>query len=331
MTKRSNYRKNRRYRRTRYRKARWLNRKNSIREDRFSPTMISKINSHMKEVNFIYSILPITRLIIETGNFDPHALKDPRALKDKGLYQKGINYGFANTKAHVLNRDKYTCQHCKGKSKEKRLQVHHIVFRRYGGSDDEENLITLCKICHDSVHAGNIILKGGKSKGQLKHATRMNSIRVQLLKLLPQAEETFGYITKEHRQKMGLVKEHYIDAIVITSQGESVSFRTNSLLLKKCIPKGDYQQRKGVRSQQKIPTGKVQGFRKFDKVRYLGKEYFIKGRMSTGYTILMDIEGKKIDFSHAPRGMKTPKMLNMTRISGRKSWLIEERVIPNTF
>ena len=329
MTQRARYRRNRRNRKTRYRKPRWLNRKNSIKKDRFSPTMTSKLNSHMKEINFVKSILPITKTIIETATFDPHALKNPSVLKNKWLYQKGINYGFANTKAYVLDRDKYTCQNCKGKKKDKRLEVHHIIFRRNGGSDEQENLTTLCKTCHDSLHKGDIEVKGGKVKGQLKHATQMNSIRVQLLRLLPQAEETFGFITKEHRQLIGLPKEHYMDAVVIASQGNDVSFKTNIVMLKKCIAKGDYQQTKGVRSQQRIPTGKIQGFRKFNKVKYLGKEYFIKGRMSTGYAILMDIERNKIDFSEAPKGMKTPKMANMTRISGRKSWIIQAKAIPS--
>lgn len=231
--------------------------------------------------------------------------------------------------AFVLDRDKYTCQNCKGKNKDKRLEVHHIIFRKNGGSDEEGNLITLCKTCHDSLHNGDITLKGGKVKGQLKHATQMNSIRVQLLRLLPQAEETFGFITKEHRQVMDLPKEHYMDAVAIASQGNNVRFKTGTIVLKKCIPKGDYQQTKGVRSQQRIPTGKIQGFRKFDKVRCLGNEYFIKGRISTGYAILMDIEGNKIDFSDAPKGMKTPKMANMTRIIGRKSWIIQAKTIPS--
>ena len=331
MTQRSKYRRNRRNRKTRYRKPRWLNRKNSIKNDRFSPTMVSKINSHMKEINFIKSILPITKIILETATFDPHALKNPSVLKNKWLYQKGINYGFANTKAYVLDRDNHICQHCKGKKNDKRLEVHHIIFRKNGGSDEQENLITLCKTCHDDLHDGYITLKGGKVKGQLKHATQMNSIRIQLLRLLPNVEETFGFITKEHRQAMGLSKEHYLDAVAIASQGNSVSFKTNKIILKKCISKGDYQQTKGVRSQQSIPTGKIQGFRKFDKVKYLGNEYFIKGRMSTGYAILMDIEGSKADFTSAPKGMKTPKLSNMTRISGRKSWIIQVKTTPSIF
>ena len=324
MKQRSKYRRNRRNRKTRYRKARWLNRKNSIKKDRFSPTMISKINSHIKEIEFVKSILPIKNIILETGSFDTHALKNPAVLKNKWLYQKGINYGFSNTKSYVLDRDNYTCQHCKGKSKDSKLEVHHIIFRRNGGSDEENNLICLCKTCHDKLHKDEISLnKKGKIKGQLKHATQMNSIRIQLLKIYSTAKETFGYITKEHRQFMGLSKEHYNDAIAIASLNNientgclNVRYLIDNVIYKKCISKGDFQQNKGIRSEQKIPTGKIQGFKKFDKVKYLGKEYFIKGRMSTGYTVLMDIEGNKIDLK------PIPKFNKMKRIQARKSWLV---------
>jgi len=323
MKQRSKYRRNRRNRKTRYRKARWANRKNSIKKDRFSPNMISKINSHLKEIKFIESILPTTKTILETATFDPHALKNPAVLNNKWLYQKGINYGFANTKAYVLDRDNHTCQHCKGKSKDSKLEVHHIIFRRNGGSDDADNLVTLCKICHNKLHDGDITLKGGKVKGQLKHATQMNSIRTQLLRLLPEAEETFGHITKEHRQLLNLPKEHYMDAVVIASQGNDVQFKNNVVLFKKCVSDGDYQQSKGIRSEKRIPTGKIQGFRKFDKVKYLGNEYFIKGRMSTGYAILMDIQGNKINLK------PIPKFSKMKRIQARKSWIISQEIIQN--
>lgn len=133
MKQRLKYRRNRRNRKTRYRKPRWLNRRNSIKEDRFSPTMISKINSHLKEIKFVQTILPVSNIILETVTFDPHALKNPDVLKNKWLYQKGVNYGFANTKAYILNRDNYTCQNCKGKAKNSKLEVHHVVFRRNGG------------------------------------------------------------------------------------------------------------------------------------------------------------------------------------------------------
>ena len=71
MQQRSKYRRNRRNRKTRYRKARWLNRKNSMKKDRFSPTMTSKIHTHVREMKFVQTVLPISKTIIETATFDP--------------------------------------------------------------------------------------------------------------------------------------------------------------------------------------------------------------------------------------------------------------------
>lgn len=331
MTQRAKYRRNRRNRKTRYRKARWLNRANSIRTNRFSPTMVSKIHSHIKEIEYIKSILPITTLVLETGQFDTHLMKNPTLVNPKVRhwgYQKGVNYGFENTKAMVLNRDNYTCQCCRGKHKDSKLEVHHVIFRSNGGSDEQENLITLCHTCHKALHDGKLnISLTGKIKGTLKYATQMNSIRLQLLKQYPEAIETFGMATKANRLKLGIEKDHPLDACVIANQGNPITFKTRSVYVKKCVSDGDFQKTKGVRSEQPITTGKICGFRKFDKVKYYGNEYFIKGRMSTGYVILMNIYGKKADFSHLPKGFKTPKLSNCKRISARNNWIIDELAI----
>ncbi len=321
LKERASLRRNRRNRKTRYRPTRFLNRKNSIKRERFSPTMRSKIEAHLREIRFVQSLLPITSIVLETGTFDPHALKNPEVLHHKWLYQKGVNYGFANTKAYVLTRDTYTCQHCKGKSKDQRLEVHHIVFRNQQGSDEEANLLTLCQTCHDALHAGTIILKRtGKKKGNLLHATQMNSIRLQLLRHVA-AEETWGFVTKEHRLLAGLPKEHFNDAAVIATRGKTPVFRTSYVLVKKCVPDGDYQQTHGKRSEQRITTGKIAGFRKFDKVRYQGAEYFIKGRMSTGYAILMHISGQKLALK------PIPKFEKMQRVSARSSWMMSQKTM----
>lgn len=318
MDRRRKYRRSRRTRKCRYRKCRFLNRKNSIRKERFAPSVISKIEAHTREIDFVKSLLPIKEVIIEAGMFDPHALKNPDVLTDPLLYQRGLKYGFHNTKAYVLHRDNYTCQYCKGKSKDRRLHCHHIIFKEHGGSDHAENLIVLCEMCHTLLHDGHITLKAkGKKKGTLKHATQMNVIRNQVLKRT-KAIETFGYITKTHREALGLEKTHAIDALVIASKGKPLTFKNNTVLLKKCISKGDYRQTKGVRSHQRIPTGKIRGFCKFDKVRYEGNEYFIKGRMTTGYAILMDIKGSTQELRPIPRFSK------MMRISARTSQIVME-------
>lgn len=318
MIQRAKYRRNRRNRKTRYRKPRWLNRHNSIKSNRFSPTMKSKFDSHIREIEFIKSILPISTIVLETGTFDIHLLKNPTMNRHWG-YQKGVNYGFENTKAMVLNRDSYTCQCCKGKHKDSKLEVHHIIFRSNGGSDEQENLITLCHSCHKASHDGKINVKlQGKTKGNLKYATQMNSIRCQLLKYYPDAVETFGYVTKANRLMNNYPKEHFIDSCVIATQGRKFKLKTDVIYIKKCVPEGDYQKTKGVCSEQMLNTRKIAGFKKFDKVKYKGNMYFIKGRITKGaYAILMNIEGEKQIFTNP----KTVKLSTCKRVSARKSVL----------
>ena len=83
MTQRAKYRRNRRNRKTRYRKARWLNRASSIKKDRFSPTMQSKLHSHVREIEYIQSILPVTEMVFETGQFDMQSYEKSKSCQPK--------------------------------------------------------------------------------------------------------------------------------------------------------------------------------------------------------------------------------------------------------
>ena len=132
--------------------------------------------------------------------------------------------------------------------------------------------------------------------------------------------DSHGFVTRTNRENLKLLKEHYIDACVIASGGKE--FKLNNIIYqKRRVAKGDYQLTKGSRGQQKIPVGKIQSSRKFDKVKYFNKEYFIRGRMSTGFAVLSDIFNYKIDFSHMSKGWKIPKLLNLKRESARSSCL----------
>ena len=324
MDARRAYRRNRRQRKTRYRKCRFLNRRNSIKKDRLPPSVNHKVQAHIDEIEFCKKILPISdsNLIIEVSQFDTALMKDPRLISEKVKhwgYQQGFNYGYSSRREAILYRDNYTCQCCGRKNC--RLEVHHVKFRSNGGTDDEENLLTLCEDCHKGVHAGTVVLsKKPKKSKNLKYATHMSIIRSYLLKKYPNAIETFGFVTSENRNHLNLEKDHHIDACVIASGG--LEFKELEVIFYKYrVSKGDYQLTRGIRGEQKLPTGKIYGFRKFDKVEYLGNKYFIKGRMSSGFATLMDIFGNKIDFSDMLRGMKTPKLSNCKRISARSSCL----------
>lgn len=56
----------------------------------------------------------------------------------------------------ILERDGYTCRFCGrgGRFSDYILEVHHIIWRRYGGQDEPSNLIVCCIVCHDLIHYG---------------------------------------------------------------------------------------------------------------------------------------------------------------------------------
>lgn len=326
MDSRRALRRNRRYRKTRYRKPRFLNRANSTKKDRLPPSVKSKVQSHIDEIEFCKKILPISKIVLEVSQFDTALMKNPSLIFEKVKhwgYQKGFNYEYSSRREAVLHRDNYTCQCCG--MKHTRLEVHHIIFRSKGGTDDERNLITLCEKCHKAVHDGILVLTKKPKRLNLKCATHMSIIRSQLLKIYPNAIETFGFVTKENRNNLNLPKGHYIDACVIASGGKKFK-QSNWLFKKRRVAKQNRQLCKGVRGEKRLPTGKVFGFKRFDKIRYLGEICFIKGRRSKGAFTLMDIDNNTIDFRDRG-GRGTPSYKLLERLNTRKSTLcISQRI-----
>lgn len=59
-------------------------------------------------------------------------------------------------RAECYERDDWTCQDCGvkcGVKGPRRIQAHHIIARRNGGSDKLSNLVTLCASCHHKREA----------------------------------------------------------------------------------------------------------------------------------------------------------------------------------
>ena len=126
MDRRRAFRRNRRYRKTRYRKPRFLNRANSTKKDRLPPSVRSKVQAHVDEIEFCKTILPVSKLVFETGKFDTHLMEKPWLQQHKWAYQKGVNYGFANARAHALDRDNYACQCCGKKTHKAGGSSHYL-------------------------------------------------------------------------------------------------------------------------------------------------------------------------------------------------------------
>jgi len=217
------YRKQRRSR-LRYRKPKWNNRTKSKQKGWLAPSLQHKLDSHIKFIHYLYSILPITKCVVEIANFDIKKIKNPDIQGEK--YQQGEMIGFWNLREYILHRDLHKCQNpnCKNKSKEKILEVHHIKYKSLGGTDNANNLITLCSKCHTSPNhkKGKFLwdwCQEEKKVRGFKDATFMSMIRWYLVNELKEKYNninfTYGYITKNHRIQNNIEKSHYNDAFCI--------------------------------------------------------------------------------------------------------------------
>lgn len=215
MVSRSILRKSRRNRKTRYRKARFLNRKR--KDGWLPPTVQSKLNATFLWIDRFSELLPNPILYIEVGKFDIQKMINPDISNKE--YQNGQCAGYYDVRYFVFARDNYTCQVCKKRNKI--LNTHHIVYKTEGGTDRADNLITVCTDCHTSENHKfggilyNWMIKQKKVK-QYKEATFMNIVRKRTFSKYPDAIITYGSETSSYRKELGLDKTHYNDAIAIS-------------------------------------------------------------------------------------------------------------------
>jgi hypothetical protein len=196
----------------------------------------------------------------------------------------------------VLYRDGHKCLHCKGKSKDPVLNVHHRESRQTGG-ESPENLGTYCETCHKRGHAGEIVLKARVAKG-FKAETFMTMARWMLIDKLRTmgntVTHTYGYITKQNRITAGLPKSHINDAFAIAG-GSTEHRRSPVQYFSRQVRNCNRKLRRGDRSHL-INTAPrfIDGFQRYDKVRWKGIECFIFGRRTSGYFDLKKLDGTKV-------------------------------------
>ena len=306
-------RRSRRNRKTRYRKARFNNRKKG--KDWLAPSICQKIKSHINIIGKLHQILPIRKIIVEVASFDIQKIKNPNVQGKE--YQQGEQFGFWNVREYVLFRDGHICQCCKGKSKDKVLNVHHIESRKTGG-DAPNNLITLCETCHTKYHKGEISLPKKIHRGMKFNDTIFMGIMrwflyESLREIYPNVKVTYGYITKHTRIQHKLQKTHYVDARCISENAEAISDGNvfymkkvrchNRQIHKMTINKG------GNRKFNQAPYI-VKGFHLYDKVLAKGKEWYIYARRLKGSFVLKTLTGNsleivpsKIQFLSTQRGL----------------------------
>lgn len=296
LSTRRELRRTRRNRKTRYRKSRFDNRKR--KDDWLAPSVEQKVESHMKVIRLGHGLLPITNTTIEVGQFDAQKIKNPDINGEE--YQQGEQLGFWNVREYVLARDWHKCVHCKGKSKDPILNVHHLESRKTGGNSPS-NLVTLCETCHKAYHCGEFDLKI-KRGNSLRDAAVMNIMRWAVYKRAKaefgNVHLTYGYITKHTRIGNGIAKTHAADAFCIAKNVHDK--RLKSFFMCRCVPRHTRalhvaNPKKGGIRRSCIASHKIgkSRFQRFDMVRWKDNDCFIFGS-TNGRPILRDMEGKQI-------------------------------------
>jgi hypothetical protein len=310
LSERRMFRRSRRSRQTRYRPARFLNRKH---QDELTPSVRAKVDETLRVVQLVESILPVTHWTIEIANFDVQRLVRPDVA---GVgYQQGAQYEFENVREYVLWRDRHTCQHPPCDHADPVLTVHHIRQRTDAGSDRPATLITLCETCHHRHHNGRPIA-GLKVPESLRDASQFNVITSYVLRATTalHSSVTFGYITKARRIALGLPTSHRHDAFVITG-GERQACA-------EVVYRGAFFRRqnrklfKGARSHLRNTLPSANGFKRGDRVRLAdGREGFVFGLRSSGYFDVRRLDGTVL---HHSANYKT-----LRRIDGVRTLRVE--------
>ena len=323
------YRRSRRNRKTRYRQPRFLNRKRSNKW--LPPSLQNRVDHTFHWIDTFCSLVSDPILHIEVGKFDTAKMINPEI---NGVdYQHGQTYGFFEERYFVFARDNYTCQCC-GKSKDKILQTHHIIYRSNGGTDRVDNLITVCTDCHTSKNhqKGGILYKWQeqhKKVKQYKEPPFMNAIRKRIFARYPNAHTTYGSETTPHRKELGLEKTHYNDAITISGITNIKEDPKEWLLIKQFRKKKRSLHEATARKGRKEPncfqkrnsknTPFYRGFYLNDKVKVFGHGQigYITG-FTSGGAYVKNVDGEYITIPNKSYKQVSIKYLKL--LSHNNNW-----------
>lgn len=294
LSKRRESRRTRRSR-LRHRAARFDNRVSTKKEGWLPPSARNRMDFHLKMVDWVRRLLPVTTVTFEVGSYDIQKIKNPNISGEQ--YQQGEQLGFWNIREYVLARDGHKCQYCKGKSKDPVLNVHHIESQKTGG-DAPNNLITLCETCHKAYHRGEIDLKVRRGNS-FRDAAAINVVKNAMYRKAIQFLDgcsvcrTYRYVTKYRRINAGLENDSYTDYRVIS--GNLAAMASNSVFALRQIRRHNRQIHKanilkGGRLKKNQAPYLVFGYRLNDIVRFKSNRCIIIGRRSSGSFALKDLE-----------------------------------------
>ncbi|GET40917.1 RNA-guided endonuclease IscB [Microseira wollei] len=220
LTSRRQLRSSRRNRKTRYRQARFNNRRRS--DGWLPPSLLSRVSNILTWVKRLSRLSPITAISTELVRFDTQLMQNPEI---SGIeYQQGLLTGY-ELREYMLEKWHRRCAYCSATNTP--LEIEHIIAKSKGGSNRVSNLTLSCTKCNQKKGNKPIeqflknqpdllksILTG--TKRPLADTAAVNATRWNLfnkLKILGLPVETgTGGRTKYNRCRQNLPKTHWLDA-----------------------------------------------------------------------------------------------------------------------
>ncbi len=230
-------RRSRRQRKTRYRQARFLNRKR--KKGWIAPSLKHRVLNVETWVSRIQKYVPVSKIIMELVKFDTQKMLSPEISGVE--YQQGTLAGY-EVREYLLEKFGRCCAYCD--KKDVPLQIEHIHPKARGGGDRISNLTLSCDSCNQKKGTKSIdeFLKKDLTRAEkikktalapLKDAAAVNTTRWKLFNtlksILPTSTGTGGQ-TKYNRTRLGFDKDHYIDAACV-GDVENLVFLTKKPLL----------------------------------------------------------------------------------------------------
>ena len=304
-------RRDRRNRKTRYRKPRFLNRTRPA--GWLPPSLESRISNILTWVNRLGKVCQITAISQELVKFDTQALQNPEISGTE--YQQGTLFGY-EVREYLLEKWERKCAYCDIQNVP--LEVEHIVPKSKGGSNRVSNLTLACHSCNQTKGNQDVreFLSGKPSvlerilkqaRIPLKDAAAVNATRWKLYQQLQgtslPVEVGTGGLTKYNRTRLDLPKTHYLDAACVgLSTPENLTVKVSKPLQIQSTERGN---------RQRVLPNKY-GFARGHRPRQ--KQFF---GFQTGDMVVADVpKGKKAGRYFGRVACRTSGSFNIKTIRG---------------
>lgn len=249
LLQRRQVRRSRRFRKTRYRQARFLNRKRI--SEWLPPSLMSRVDNVSTWVQKLNSLVRLTSACIETVRFDTQKMQNPEI---SGIeYQQGELVGY-EVREYLLEKFNRKCVYCGAENIP--LEIEHLHPRSLGGSDKISNLALACHKCNQKKSntplelfvkdKTNLAKIKATAKAPLADTAAVNATRYAIGRAVKEIilDTSFwsGGRTKCNRTKQNYQKDHWIDAACVGTTGENIWLDPNdNILLVQAAGRGNRQ------------------------------------------------------------------------------------------